>query len=267
MAMFAPHWPVRAAGLRCRVSLLVLLITVLAATVLEAGAARTVRFDGVEFLIYEAGPGARFRFFWKRDDGTLYNTIAAVKRHLEKQGEKLAFATNGGMFHLNREPVGLYVEAERELFPLNVDAGWGNFFMKPNGVFAVTGQGPAVVETDDYSRLVQVTYATQSGPMLLTKGRIHPAFKRYSDSLFLRSGVGIDGKGNAVFAISKEKLNLHHFARLFRDELGASAALYLDGGISRIHLAGRPLEDGGTLFGPIITIIAPCRESEPKCVD
>jgi len=54
----------------------------------------------------------------------------------------------------------------------------GNFHLKPNGVFWIDDAGaPHVAATDSYLALkTSPEWATQSGPMLLIDGALHPAF-------------------------------------------------------------------------------------------
>jgi uncharacterized protein YigE (DUF2233 family) len=85
---------------------------------------------------------------------------------------------NAGMFQPNFSPVGLFVAGGRELAPLNTNSGYGNFFMKPNGIFVMTEMGPRVVETSEYPKVKgRIVLATQSGPLLVHSGKIHPVFK------------------------------------------------------------------------------------------
>ena len=48
------------------------------------------------------------------------------------------------------KPVGLYVENGHELVHVNTKSGWGNFHLKPNGIFYVDGERPGVLETSAY---------------------------------------------------------------------------------------------------------------------
>ena len=75
------------------------------------------------------------RLYWKRSDGTPYAYLSALPRALEGEAGKLLFATNAGMFDPALKPVGLYVEQGRELVHVSTKSGYGNFHMKPNGVF------------------------------------------------------------------------------------------------------------------------------------
>ena len=63
-------------------------------------------------------------------------------------------------------------------------------------------------------------FATQSGPMLVIDGELHPRFLPDSTSLYVRNGVGTSADGTrAVFAISEDYVTFHEFGSLFRDVL------------------------------------------------
>ncbi|MEK7661099.1 MAG: phosphodiester glycosidase family protein, partial [Pseudomonadota bacterium] len=99
-------------------------------------------------------------------------------------------------------------------------------------------------------------YATQSGPMLVIDGALHPSFKANSASLNIRNGVGISAdKSQVIFAISDGRVSFHSFARLFRDELKTPNALYLDGSVSKIFSTELGREDTGEEMGPIIAVV------------
>src|SRR5499427_4822817 len=87
------------------------------------------------------------RLYWKRSDGTPYAYLSALPRTLEGDEGRLLFATNAGMFDPALKPVGLYVEQGRDLVHVNTTSGYGNFHMKPNGIFFISGDKAAVTET------------------------------------------------------------------------------------------------------------------------
>ncbi|MBF0357649.1 MAG: phosphodiester glycosidase family protein [Magnetococcales bacterium] len=215
-----------------------------------------VQFEGIDFLVYKTSSNEKIQFFWRDGNGSLYNTLSAVKEAVQSEDKTLLFATNGGMYHFNRHPVGLYIEDGAVISPLNLEDNWGNFFLKPNGIFATTKSGPVVVDSTEFSTLKNVINATQSGPLLLKMGKIHPAFKINSTSVFIRSGVGVTPEGRTVFAISLKPVNFYQFARLFRDKLGVDNALYLDGDISQVYLPESPAMGKENMFGPIIGVVA-----------
>ena len=135
------------------------------------------------------------------------------------------------------QPGGALRRDGQEVAPVIASAGPGNFGLLPNGVFCI-GDGEArVIETRRYLREAPACrHATQSGPMLVIDGALHPRFLPDSDSRYVRNGVGSSADGRTVwFAISEAPVNFHLFARLFRDRLGARQALYFDGNISRLY--------------------------------
>ena len=196
------------------------------------------------------------RLYWKRSDGTPYAYLSSLPRTLEHETGKLLFATNAGMFDLDLKPVGLYVEQGRELVPANARAGYGNFHMKPNGIFYIAAGRAVVAETQAFPKQhPQADLATQSGPMLVINGRLHPRFDRGSTSLKARNGVGVRADGKIIFAISQGEVSFDAFARLFRDGLNCPNALFLDGG-SASSLYAPSLNSPGNLLslGPMLAV-------------
>jgi uncharacterized protein YigE (DUF2233 family) len=103
--------------------------------------------------------------------------------------------------------------------------------MKPNGIFYISADRAAIADTQTFLKQRPLAdLATQSGPMLVIDGRLHPRFDRRSTSLKTRSGVGVRADGKVIFALSQEAVSFDAFARLFRDGLKCPNALFLDGG-------------------------------------
>ena len=162
---------------------------------------------------------------------------------------------NAGMFHPDFALVGLFVAEGRESSPLNTASGEGNFFLKPNGVFALTPQGPVIMETGTWARQAPpATLATQSGPMLVTAGRIHPGFNPASANRQYRNGVGVTGPDAVIFAISEEPVTFYEFAVLFRDTLKGPDALFLDGAVSSLCAPALARNDRRAELGPILAV-------------
>ena len=100
--------------------------------------------------------------------------------------------------------------------------------MEPNGMFYVAGERAGVLETGAYLRKqLHPDMATQSGPMLVINGRLHPRFVHANVSLKQRSGMGIRDAQTLVFAISDNPVSFAAFARLFRDRTKCDNALFL----------------------------------------
>ena len=218
---------------------------------------QTVMFRGESFLVRPVDPQKEdLRLFWKDDQGNLLHDFAGLEKAVNAQGERLLFAANAGMFETDSRPVGLLVQNGNEVSPLNLKEGAGNFYMKPNGVFVINQKHEArVVESGDYvTLLTPPLWATQSGPLLVHGGDIHPDFNPESKNVAIRSGVGVRQDGTVVFAISHLQVSLYTFAALYRERLKCPNALYLDGTISAFHVPG----DKDTVphsFGPMFGLV------------
>jgi uncharacterized protein YigE (DUF2233 family) len=236
------------------------LATALSAAV-SAAECRRVTAEGEGYAVCTADLARdRLRLYWRDAQGRPYESLS----RLAAAAPKLAFAMNAGMYDPDLAPVGLYVEDGREVRPANRANGPGNFHLKPNGIFYV---GPAregasragVLETGRYLRLKPRTeFATQSGPMLVLDGRIHPRISEDGPSRKIRNGVGVrDGGRVAVFAISDRPVSFGAFARLFKDELGCANALYLDGSVSALHAPALNRADASFRpLGPLVGALA-----------
>ncbi len=154
-------------------------------------------------------------------------------------------------------PSGLLVQEGKALRPVNRNAGEGNFFLKPNGIFLIGSKGAAVIRTEEYPlKDVEIQYAVQSGPLLLRQGKTHPSFNANSTSRLHRNGVGVSKDGEVVFAMtdfhSLKFPNLYEFAQLFR-ALGCEDALFLDGDLSQMR-SGADIMMPSNPFGSIIAV-------------
>jgi len=116
-----------------------------------------------------------------------------------------------------------------------------------------------IVETERFlADRPDVKFATQSGPMLVIDGAIHPAFIVDSNDRKPRNGVGVSSQTEVHFVITKGRVNFYEFARFVRDGLGCRNALYLDGGEAPGLYApelGRNDTPGHGGYGPIITVV------------
>lgn len=196
------------------------------------------------------------QLFLRDDAGQPIKRFERLTNWLQSKGRKLTFAMNAGMYHGDFSPVGLFVSEGRQLAPLNIADGYGNFFLKPNGVFVVTETGARIVEATAYLRIRErVILATQSGPLLVHGGKIHPAFNPESKSSLFRNGVGVSSPDVAIFVNSEEPLNFHEFATFFRDTLKCPNALFLDGTISSLYSTKLERSDFKMDLGPIIGIV------------
>lgn len=233
----------------------------LLALALPAAAAicERVEHDGQGYVLCEvpAAQEGALRLWQDGPDGAPLRNFANVRRVLAP-GESLGFAMNAGMFHSDYRAVGLLVIDGVELSPLVTAGSEGNFGMLPNGVFCSGGAQPfAVVESRQFAQTrPDCRLATQSGPMLVIEGELHPRFLVDSTSRYIRNGVGVSADGQtAWFAISNRPVTFHEFGRFFRDGLGTPNALYFDGSVSRLYAPSVRRADFGRSMGPIIGLV------------
>ena len=221
-----------------------------------ADCART-EYDGQGYTVCTVSAAEEPRLgLWLYDDqGKALNGFGKLRSYL---GRNLAFAMNAGMFHADYSPVGLFRSGDETHGKLVTAGGGGNFGLLPNGVFCTGGKAPfAVIESRAFAQTQpQCRLATQSGPMLVIEGELHPRFLVDSDSRYVRNGVGVSADGQtAWFAISDRPVTFHQFGRLYRDGLKARNALYFDGSISRLYAPQVRRNDFGWSMGPIIGLV------------
>ncbi|MDO5529800.1 MAG: phosphodiester glycosidase family protein, partial [Paracoccus sp. (in: a-proteobacteria)] len=191
--------------------------------------------DGQNYAICRitADEEPRLRLWLDDDSGQYFNNFSRIRQSLPP-GQDLVFAMNAGMFHPGYAPVGLHIADGEKRGDLVTSGGGGNFGLLPNGVFCTGGaRAFAVIESRAFRDAAPACrLATQSGPMLVIDGALHPRFLEDATSRYIRNGVGVSADGTtAWFAISDRPVTFHEFGRLFRDGLGARDALYFDGSL------------------------------------
>ena len=182
---------------------------------------RDLSFEDAGYTVCDVQAGEDLQLFWQGPEGP-FADFTALTDYLETQGETLTFAMNAGMFDEDLAPVGLYIQAGTQLKKIVTRDGPGNFGLLPNGVFctALAGDsGPTfrILESRAFAADPPACWmATQSGPMLVLDGALHP---------------------------------------LFRNVLGLRQALFLDGSISRLYAPQLDRNDIGFAVGPIIGVL------------
>ena len=200
----------------------------------------------------------RLGLFWKDSDGKPFGTFDQLALSLAQTRRTLVFAMNAGMFQTDLSPVGLYVEGGAQRHPANTREGPGNFHLKPNGIFYVGPQGAGIVETQHFlDAHLHPDFATQSGPMLVIDGAIHPKIQADGTSLKIRNGVGVRDGHVVIFAISRDPVSFFAFASLFRDTLGCRDALFFDGTISSLYAPALGRRMQWLPVGPMVGVTEP----------
>lgn len=231
---------------------------------LKIGTCESIRFDGKGYIICSLEIGIHdLRMFHEKGEPhfwgpSVFGYFDDVNEYLASDDRKITFAMNGGMYHRDRSAVGLYIADGTQSQNLNTNEGSGNFHLLPNGVFYWDKNHAGVMEANAYRDAeLEPSYATQSGPMLVINGALHPRFIVNGTSLKMRNGVGVKQNGKQVyFAISEQPVNFESFGRLFRDYLKTPNALFLDGGrASHIYAPNLERNDNTERLGPIIAVV------------
>ncbi|MGO4907942.1 phosphodiester glycosidase family protein [Pseudorhodobacter sp. W20_MBD10_FR17] len=234
-----------------------LIVFMVLAAPAAAATCRDMEFEATPYTVCEVTAGQDLRIFQADAQGAVLGSFGRVNGVLQPEGKKLQFAMNAGMYHSDRGPVGLLVIDGHEQHGIVTSAGPGNFGLLPNGVFCIHEGRFSVVESRRFkARPPACRYATQSGPMLVIDGALHPRFLPDSDSRYFRNGVGVSADGNTAYlAISGRAVSFDEFGRLFRDGLKTPNALYFDGKISRLYASELGRDDFGFQMGPIVGLV------------
>lgn len=218
-------------------------------------------FNDRIFCAYIVDSNDVVNFHYKSSKDERLINLEKVKSNLEKDNLNVKMITNGGMYSPLNEPQGLYIENFREikeLDTLNPNDGT-NFYLLPNGVFYLDSVNNYYVNKtinfkNERKSLKSIKYATQSGPMLVFDGKIHPSFVKTSKNEKIRSGVGITKENKLVFLISMDECNFFDFASCFLEVFNCKNAMFLDGAISKMYLNSIPTDYKNGNFVPMISI-------------
>ena len=222
-----------------------------------ASACEPITFEGSRFTACRYRRGEDRIAMFLDPLGVPLRSLAALETYLGPRADRLRFAMNGGMYDREGRPIGLYVADGIQRKALNRRDGAGNFHLMPNGVFSVDRDGRvAVTSSADFEPSDNTRWATQSGPMLVIDGALHPRFSENGASLHVRNGVGVAGPDTAWFAVSDEPVSFGRFARLFRDRLGCANALFLDGSVSSLWDRPANRMDAFPQLGPMIAVFS-----------
>ncbi|CAN5864773.1 phosphodiester glycosidase family protein [soil metagenome] len=194
------------------------------------------------------------KLYWKDDKGQPLRSLHNLKSWLETKNKTLVFAMNAGMYKVDNSPLGLFIENRKTISAVNNRTAAGNFYWKPNGIlFIDTANHASICKTEKFTNNGKIKYATQSGPMLVFDGKIHPDFKKGSTNLNIRNGVGLLPDNELIFAMSKKEISLYDFAQYFL-ELGCKNALSFDGFVCRTYLPEKNWIQTDGDFGVIVGV-------------
>jgi uncharacterized protein YigE (DUF2233 family) len=214
-------------------------------------------FEGDRFTVCDARNG-RIELVAAARNETPIRRLADLETSLGPRAESVAFAMNAGMYGEDGRPIGLAIVRGRQVRAINRRKGGGNFHLMPNGVFQVRRDGQAeIVTTVNWKPSPDIRVATQSGPMLVIDGKLHPAFDHDGSSRHIRNGVGVAPDGKARFVISEHPVSLGKFARFFRDSLKCRNALFFDGAVSALWDPANGRRDLTVPLGPMVVVFKP----------
>jgi uncharacterized protein YigE (DUF2233 family) len=175
------------------------------------------------------------------DDAEIYST-------LRSQAVDPFLITNGGIYGVDRKPLGLLINNGRVLHSLNLHKGAGNFSWK-SSVFSVKRDGiAAILDAGHWHDSGDVEVAVQSGPLLVAHSIVNADFSPKSHFVATRTAVGVkdDDRRRIVFVISTDAVTLHELATFLATRLHCESALHLDGNISVIFEPGTQTRFGNS---------------------
>ena len=152
-------------------------------------------------------------------------------RFFKKTGQYVAIT--GGMYEeKDKLPPGLIIENGKITKPLNLKRGKGNFYdPSPNGVFYIGKNDAGITEASFFQNTSDISFAIQTGPMLISNNNINPRFEVTSNNRYARTAIGLSNKGGKkilVFVTSKSLVNFHEIANFMKIQQGCEDALHLE---------------------------------------
>lgn len=215
-------------------------------------------FETSRFIVCSFDPRRQdMRLYSSASDGGYLRGFEALQQELGADARRVRFAMNAGMYNDAGAPIGLYVQDGDEQKSISLTDGPGNFHLKPNGVFWQGDDGALHIDVSEaYAHEARAPrWATQSGPMLLIDGALHPRIAEDGASRYIRNGVGLADQNTAYFVISSGFVSFGRFARFFRDELQCRDALFLDGTVSSLWAPSVGRYDDNHELGPMVVVL------------
>lgn len=224
----------------------------------EPPACTAREFEGSRFIVCTLDTRRDdLRLASRGADGAYLRGFDRLAADLGRDARRVRFAMNAGMYNDAGAPIGLYIAEGDQQKAISLSEGPGNFHMLPNGVFWQEENGAVHIDTSpNYAVEPRATrWATQSGPMLVVDGDLHPRIRHDGPSRLIRNGVGVRNAHTAYFVISSGVVSFGRFARFFRDELNCTDALFLDGSVSSLWAPEMERQDGNQELGPLVVVL------------
>ena len=117
---------------------------------LHAAQYQSIQVDQITYDVIKVEKLDQLELFLKdKNSDRYYHNFSRLQANLPACAQ-MNFAMNAGMYHVDYQPVGLYVEQAKQTSQLNENTGFGNFFMQPNGVLAWNHQNAVIQITRLY---------------------------------------------------------------------------------------------------------------------
>lgn len=188
-----------------------------------------------DFVDYKYNPSKEnIGLFLKNSNNKPYASLNTLKEELTKNNKQILFAMNAGMYMENLMPLGLYIEDSKTIRKLNEAKNkYGNFYIEPNGVFFKTTNSFHIVSREKYQIISKnnISFATQSGPLLIIDGGINSNITKLTGST-TRNAACINDEKDLILTISTKSVTFSELANHLKNNLHCQNAIFLDGGIS-----------------------------------
>ena len=173
-------------------------------------------------------------------------TFREVRSDLSRDGNAPLLMTNAGIYGADNRPLGLLISPTGKVHDVNARTDTGSAhgnFSWDSAVFQISDADVArIVTAKEWQDSPHVVAATQSGPLLASRGKINSRLPVQSESSYLRTAIGLDEKNRSLVyvVVSREPVTLYELATFMVTNLHCSEALHLDGDLSAFYLPSTP---------------------------
>jgi uncharacterized protein YigE (DUF2233 family) len=204
---------------------------------------RCVDFNGHLYAVADVHLQSQRIIFTASDDHTM-EAFPAVVSHLASEGLKPLLVTNAGIYGTDNRPLGLLISPKGKLHSVNTASGTGRGnFSWDSAVFQIADDDTAsIVPARSWQDNPHTVAATQSGPQLVSSGRVNQSIPVQSMWAYSRTALGVDQSDRklAHVTVSRDAVTLFELATFMASELHCSEALHLDGDLSAFYVPNAP---------------------------